>query len=119
MIISIEGSTSEKIQLWGFTSCSDRGFTDAERIYPNNAFTYRNRELGDDIRVRQTVQKNYIYYYLQSIVLKATEVDDCWLSGKPCSCRILGDGQVHHYGVNSTQHPPAQIFLNCSYITSV
>ena len=118
MVINIEGSPAVKTQVWGYTSCSDRGFTDAERIYPNNAFTYIDRQLGNEIRVKQTEKRNYLYSFLHSIVLKATEVDSCTLSKKPCSCQILGDGQVHHFGVSSTNHSPAQIFLNCKYVAS-
>lgn len=119
LVISIDGSPAEKVQVWGYTTCSDRGFTDAERIHSTNAFYYINTKLGDEIRIKQVEKRVYIYSFLYSIDLKATEVDSCTLSSKPCSCLILGDGQTHHFGVDSS-FPPAQIFLNCSYLeTSV
>lgn len=117
LIYSIDGSASQKIKTWGYTSCSNKGFTDARRIDSTNAFVYRDREIGDEIRVRQEEIKNYVYSVLYSIVLKANEVDGCIIGNKPCSCRILGDGQVHHYGVNST-YPPATVYLNCTYLST-
>ena len=115
LVYSIDGSPSQRIKTWGYTSCGNKGFTDASRISASNAFVYRDKEMGDEIRVMQEEKRNYAYSVLISIVLKANEVNGCVISNKPCSCRILGDGQVHHFGVNST-HPPATVYLNCTYI---
>jgi hypothetical protein len=72
LILSINGSPSEKIQQWGMCNCWDRGWTDAERIATKESFTYVNEKLGDWITFKQEVKYNYLYSFLHSIVMKVT-----------------------------------------------
>lgn len=84
------------------SNCWNHGWTDAERISTIGSFFYIDTKLGDEIRLKQEVKYNYVFAFLHSIILRVTEVVECTLAHMPCTCRILGDGQVHHYGVKYT-----------------
>ncbi len=72
LILSINGSPSEKIQQWGMCNCRMHGWTDAERISSTYSFSYINENLGDWIMFKQEVKYNYLYSFLHSIVMKVT-----------------------------------------------
>jgi hypothetical protein len=55
--------------------------------------------MGDFIGFKQEEIRNYSFGKLYNIIAKVTGVIECKLSKKPCNCRIIGDGQRHHYGV--------------------
>lgn len=59
----------------------------------------------------------FIYGKVFSIAARITKVNSCKLSGKECSCKIMGDGVQHHYGIDFPDHPPATLFISCNYLT--
>jgi hypothetical protein len=40
----------------------------------------------------------------------------CILRGKPCSCKILGDGEKQHFGNQFPDNKPAYINVACKFI---
>lgn len=63
------------------------------------------------------MEKNTVRGFLKDIYAHVTHSGKvCILRGKPCSCRILGDGQKHHFGNQFPNYKPAHINVACKIL---
>jgi hypothetical protein len=117
-MLSIDGSPFQKVKMYGYTVCSGTAIFCYNALLVSPGAIYQDPNLGDYIGFEQQSRKVFHQGYLINIVatLTHTDANDCQLMGMPCRCRILGDGQKHHFGTNRTDHPPATVYMNCTLI---
>lgn len=66
------------------------------------------------VRVKNELIMEYARGILVDMIARATP-SDCMLRGRPCTCKVLGDGIKHHFGNNTPGNPPASISLECKF----
>lgn len=88
----------------------------ADAVYPYEYAAIHELQ-GDNIVTRIEFSQEAIYTKIfgitEHIKYKVTVKNPVMIRDVNYTCTILGDGTVHHWGIDFKEYPPAEIYMRC------
>ena len=76
-------------------------------------WTYFNEDRSDYFQFDDETKTQKMGNIIMKIVQKSVIRTPAKLGGKWYDCKILGDGQVKHFGIDFPGIPPAEFYISC------
>lgn len=121
MTIDVNGFYTVNRQIWGATSCDPYTTRPDRRNCPSKTWFYFENDVGLRIYFQQQIIYDYYYDKLLGLRVRASisDTDVNLIGNKPHKCRMIGDGTVHHFGVDYPKKPPAKFYIKCEEISNL